>query len=179
MEFTQAGVGVPDLQRAALAEARRFMREAKGDRGVATRLVFDRLVELGWITAEERDVLVRMHQVGAPKAVPAKAAGVAAQRVPVAARAVLEVQGMYDGLIARRGTSPVALALAAGAAGAFEADAGDDGTTVVYAKSTRSYQGILGGAGAIIGGAIGGAPGAAIGGAIGGVIGTIVDDCKD
>ena len=39
--------------------------------------------------------------------------------------------------------------------------------------------GILGGAGAIIGGSLGGAPGAATGGAIGGVIGTIVDDCKD
>lgn len=180
MEFTQAVVGVPDLQRAALAEARRFMRQAKGDRGVATRLVFDRLVELGWITAEERDVLVRMYQVGAPKPVKAvKAGGAAPQRVRVAARAVLDVQGMYDGLIARGGTSAVALALAAGAAGSFEAEPGDDGTTVVYAKSTRSYQGILGGAGAIIGGALGGAPGAAIGGAIGGVIGTIVDDCKD
>lgn len=86
---------------------------------------------------------------------------------------------MYNGLLAKGDTGPVALTLAAGAVGSYEPVPGDDGATVVYAKSNRSYQGILGGAGAIIGGAIGGAPGASIGGAIGGVIGTIVDDCKD
>ncbi len=89
------------------------------------------------------------------------------------------MRGVYDELLRRGDTGPVALALAAGTVGSYEVVPGEDGTTVVYAKSNRSYQGILGGAGAIIGGAIGGSQGAAIGGAIGGVIGTIVDDCKD
>lgn len=176
MEFTATiGVGVADLQHAALAEARRFMREAKGDRAVATKLVFERVAELGWITAEESDVLVKMYQSGTD----ATAAKAQKQRLSVPASAYLDVRERYAGLLAQANTSPVALVLAAGAVGSYEAEPGADDTTVVYAKNTRSYQGILGGAGAIIGGAIGGAPGAAIGGAIGGVIGTIVDDCKD
>lgn len=90
---------------------------------------------------------------------------------------------MYQDMLASGTAGPAALALAGGVVGSYEPVASGDGTSVVYAKSTRSYQGILGGAGAIIGGSLGGslggAPGAAIGGAIGGVIGTIVDDCKD
>lgn len=164
--------GVADLQQAALAEARRFMREAKGDRRVATELVLDRVRELGWISDDERALLTKMY---------------AADRRPQNARrsrgdataAYLEVRGIYGDMLAGGATGPVAIALAAGVVGSYEPVDGGDGTTVVYAKSTRSYQGILGGAGAIIGGAFGGAPGAAIGGAIGGVIGTIVDDCKD
>lgn len=178
VELTQTvGVGVVDLQHAALAEARRLMREAGGDRRVATGLVFDRLHDLGWISASERDVLQRMHELGAKSSKQPRADQHAAR--PVATHAYLEVRDMYEELLTKGDASPVALALAAGAVGSYEAVPGDDGATVVYAKSNRSYQGILGGAGAIIGGAIGGAPGAAIGGAIGGVVGTIVDDCKD
>ena len=175
-QTAQVGVGVADLQQAALMEARRLMREAGGDRRVATGLVFERLHDLGWVSAAERDVLQKMHEVGAPFA--RQDAGGKGGR-PDAGRAYLEVREMYHALLTRGDASPVALVLAAGAVGSYEPVPGDDGTTVVYAKSNRSYQGILGGAGAIIGGAIGGAPGAAIGGAIGGVVGTIVDDCKD
>lgn len=172
----RTGVGVADLQHAALAEARRLMSEAEGDRDVAAGLAFDRLRELGLLTEAERDVLGRIHEIGAKAA--RGPAGGASER-PVATGAYLEVRRLYDGLLTTGGAGPVALVLAAGAVGSYEAVPGDDGTTVVYAKSNRSYQGVLGGAGAIIGGALGGAPGAAIGGAIGGVIGTIVDDCKD
>lgn len=178
VEFAQTvGVGVVDLQYAALAEARRLMREAKGDRRVATGLVFERLRDLGWISESERDVLYKMHEIGAEP--PEKQKGQPKDGRPVATAAYLEVRRMYDELLTKGDAGPVALALAAGATGSYEAVPGDDGATVVYAKSNRNYQGILGGAGAIIGGAIGGAPGAAIGGAIGGVVGTIVDDCKD
>jgi hypothetical protein len=174
MELTQTiGIGVTDIQHAALEEARRLMREAKGDRRVATGLAFERLHDLGWVSAEERDVLHKMHEIGCDATKEQK------DGAPTATAAYLEVRRMYDGLLAQGDAGPVALALAAGAVGSYEAVPGDDGATVVYAKSNRSYQGILGGAGAIIGGALGGAPGAAIGGAIGGVIGTIVDDCND
>lgn len=173
MELTQTiGIGVTDIQHAALEEARRLMREAKGDRRVATGLAFERLHDLGWISAEERDVLQRMHELGFDATEEQKGGAPATS-------AYLEVRRMYNGLLAQGDAGPVVLALAAGAVGSYEPVPGDDGATVVYAKSNRSYQGVLGGAGAIIGGAIGGAPGAAIGGAIGGVIGTIVDDCKD
>lgn len=175
------GVGVADLQHAALAEARRLMGEAKGDRDVAAGLAFDRLRELGLLTQAERDVLGTIHDIGA-KAARGPAVGPTggqADARPVATGAYLEVRRLYDGLLTAGGTGEVALVLAAGAVGSYEPVPGADGTTVVYAKSNRSYQGILGGAGAIIGGAFGGAPGAAVGGAIGGVIGTIVDDCKD
>lgn len=176
-EYTNTvGIGVADLQHAALAEARRLMREAKGDRGVATGLVFDRLCDLGWISADERDVLGRMHDIGAECSASAEGHATAA---PTATSAYFQVRGLYDDLLAKRGTSPVALVLAAGAAGSYEPVPDGDGTTVVYAKSNRDYQSILSAAGAVIGGAIGGAAGAAIGGAIGGVVGTIVDDCKD
>ena len=135
------------------------------------------MAELGWISGDERDVLVKLYQPGGSKA--AKSAKVAQtddQRVRIAARDYLNLRKSHAGLLARGDASPVALAPASGAVGSSEAEAGDDGTTVVYAKSNRSYQGILGGAGAIIGGALGGAPGAAVGGAIGGVSGMIVDD---
>lgn len=171
VELTQTtGVGVTDLQRAALTESRRLMREAKGSRRVATGLAFARLSELGWISATERDVLSRMHEIGAQDDGPGR---------PVSTAAYLQVRGMYDELLTKGDTGPVALALAAGAVGSYEAVQGEDGETVVYAKSSQNYQGLLGAAGAIIGGAIGGAAGAAIGGAIGGVVGAVVDDCKD
>lgn len=174
VELTQTiGIGVGDIQHAALEEARRLMREAKGDRRVATGLGFERLHDLGWISAEERDLLDRMHQIGFDAGEKQK------DGAPDATAAYLEVRRMYNGMLATGHAGPVALTLAAGAVGSYEPVPGGGGTTVVYAKSNRSYQGILGGAGAIIGGALGGAPGAAIGGAIGGVIGTIVDDCKD
>lgn len=57
-------IGVTDIQHAALEETRQLMREAKGDRRVATGLAFERLHELGWISAQERDVLHRMHELG-------------------------------------------------------------------------------------------------------------------
>lgn len=178
VEFPQApGVGVADLQHAALVEARRVMREAKGDRRVATELVFDRVCALGWISDEEREVLGKMYEAGT------ESSGAQISHLkdgrPDATAAYLQVRRMYDELLVKGNAGPVALVLAAGATGSYEEVDGGDGTTVVYAKSNRNYQAVLGGAGAVIGGAIGGAPGAAIGGAIGGVIGTIVDDCKD
>ncbi|MBM6623198.1 hypothetical protein JTF08_16435 [Micrococcaceae bacterium RIT802] len=159
-------IGVAEMQHAALGEARRLMREAKGDRRVAARLVYDLLVERGWLAAGERDVLVKMLEVGTA----GNGAADAQYR---------EVRRMHDGLIVSGGASPVALALAAGVVGSYEVVEAKDGTVSVMAASKRNYQAVLGAAGAVIGGAFGGGLGAAAGGAIGGVIGYIVDDCKD
>jgi hypothetical protein len=159
-------IGVAEMQHAALGEARRLMREAKGDRRVAAHLVYDLLVERGWLAAGERDVLVKMLEVGTA----GNGAADAQYR---------EVRRMHDGLIVSGGASPVALALAAGVVGSYEVVEAKDGTVSVMAASKRNYQAVLGAAGAVIGGAFGGGLGAAAGGAIGGVIGYIVDDCKD
>jgi hypothetical protein len=172
-EFTQTiGVGVGDLQHAALAEARRIMREAKGDRGVAAVLIFERLSELGLISEYEREVLIKMHKADAESSVEQKGGR------PGASAVYFEVRGMYDELLTKGGASPVALVLASGLVGSYEPVPSDDGTTVIYAKSNGNYEATLAGAGAIIGGVFGGGPGAALGGAIGGVIGKIVDDCR-
>lgn len=166
MQMQMTGVGVAEMQHAALGEARRLMREAKGDRRVAAQLVYDLLVERGWLSGGERDVLVKMLEVGTA----GKGAADAQYR---------EVRRMHDGLIVSGGTGPVALALSSGVVGSYEPVEAEDGTVLVMAASKRNYQAVLGGAGAVIGGAFGGVTGAAVGGAIGGVIGYIVDDCKD
>lgn len=165
-QLQMTGVGVADMQHAALGEARRLMREAKGDRRVAARLVYDLLVERGWLASGERDVLVKMLEVGTS----GKGTADAHYR---------EVRRMHDGLIVARDTGPVALALSAGVVGSYEAVEAEDGTVSTMAANTRNYQAVLAGAGAVIGGVFGGPGGAAAGGAIGGVIGYIVDDCKD
>jgi hypothetical protein len=173
MELTQTiGVGVGDLQHAALAEARRVMREAKGDRGVAAALMMRRLAELGFISESEREVLVTMHQADDGTALALKAGGTGSTA------SYLEVRGMYDELLIKGGASPVALVLASGLVGSYEPVPSDDGTTVMYAKSNGNYEATLAAAGAVIGGVLGGGPGAALGGAIGGVLGKVVDDCR-
>ncbi|SDR70896.1 hypothetical protein SAMN04488570_0102 [Nocardioides scoriae] len=169
------GVGVADVQHAALVEARRLMKEAKGDRDVAATLLVGRLCDLGWVSEAERDVLQQMHEIGVEAARRQKSGAAR----PAATAAYLRVRGLYDDLLAAGHTGPVALALAGGHVGSYEPVVGEDGTTVVYAKSNRSYASTLGAAGAAIGGALGGGAGAAIGGAVGTVVGTIVDDCKD
>jgi hypothetical protein len=167
-------VGVGDLQLAALAEARRIMKLAKGDRIAATRIVFDKLQDLGLISDTERDVLADMHERGMRVASDPRGK----ERTDASA-AYFRARETYNGLLASGKASQVALALAAGDVGSYEPvpDPGGSGG-VVYAKNNRSYTSILGGAGAAIGSAWG-PIGAGIGGAIGTVVGTIVDDCKD
>jgi hypothetical protein len=169
------GAGIPELQRAALAEARRIMRQAKGDRDAAVRLVYDELVRRELITEPERDMLTAMHDLGLQSASAKKGQ----QDGPVDATAgYLQVSRMFDGMLAEGSTGPVALALASGAVGSYEPVENPGGTGVIYAKNNRNYTAVLGGAGAIIGAGFG-PMGGAIGGAIGTVVGTIVDDCKD
>ncbi|WP_457208061.1 hypothetical protein, partial [Nocardioides sp. P5_C9_2] len=128
VELTQTiGIGVVDIQHAALEEARRLMREAKGDRRVATGLGFERLHDLGWISADERDLLHRMHELGFDATAKQKDDGSAATV------AYLEVRRMYNGMLAKGDTGPVALTLAAGAVGSYEPVPSEDGGTVVYA----------------------------------------------
>jgi hypothetical protein len=161
------GFGVGEVGQAALEEARRLMRSAKGDRRQAAKLLLGKVRELGWITESEEASVQKLLELATTDA----------SGKGHATAAYFEARNVHHAMLADGKAGPVALALASGAVGAFEPVETPNG--VVYRTSGRSYQGVLGTAGAIIGGALGGAPGAAIGGAIGGVIGTIVDDCKD
>jgi hypothetical protein len=167
-EFTPAiGIGVGELAQAALEESRRIMRSAKGDRRQAGKLLLNKVRELGWITEAEQKSIQQLLDLAATDGSGKKST----------TAAYFEARKVHHAMLAEGKAGPVALALASGAVGAFEPVETPKG--VIYKTNNRSYQAVLGSAGAIIGGALGGGPGAAIGGAIGGVIGTIVDDCND
>jgi hypothetical protein len=166
-EFTPTFVfGVGEIGQAALEESRRIMRSAKGDRHEAGKLLLDKARELRWINEAEQRSIQRLLDL-------ATIGGSGKETTA----AYFEARKVHHEMLAEGKAGPVALALASSAVGAFEPVETPSG--VIYRTSNRSYQSVLGTAGAIIGGALGGAPGAAIGGAVGGVIGTIVDDCKD
>jgi hypothetical protein len=168
VEFTPTfGFGVGEVGQAALEESRRIMRSAKGDRREAGKLLLDKVRELGWINQPEQKSIQKLLELATTDGSDTKKT----------TSAYFEARKVHHAMLAEGKASPVALALASSAVGAFEPVETPGG--VIYRTSRRSYQGVLGTAGAIIGGALGGAPGAAIGGAVGGVIGTIVDDCKD
>ena len=167
-EFTPTfGFGVGEIAQAALEESRRIMKSAKGDRREAGKLMLKKVQELGWINEAEQKRIEKLLEL-------AMTGGSDTNKTTAA---YFEARKVHHAMLAEGKTGPVALALASGAVGTFEPV--ETPTGVIYKTNTRSYTGVLGGAGAIIGGALGGAPGAAIGGAIGTVIGTIVDDCKD
>ncbi|AXJ09470.1 hypothetical protein [Arthrobacter sp. PM3] len=167
------GVGVGDLQSAVARETGRIIREANGDRLKATKIVLDKLVEMGLITESELPVLAGICEEGFA----------ATSGKKDAAAAYHEVRKAYDEMLLKPGASPVALAFASASAGSYVAtDGGEDGgggTTVVYKKSGGNWQETLAGAGAAIGGILGGAAGAGLGTVIGGVAGKIVDECLD
>jgi hypothetical protein len=161
------GYGVGEVGQAALEESRRIMKTAKGDRREAGKLLLNKVRELGWINEAEQRTVQQLLELATTDGSGKKDT----------TKAYFEARKVHQTMLAEGKAGPVALALAGGAIGAFEPVETPNG--VIYKASSRSYQAVLGSAGAIIGGALGGAPGAAIGGAIGGVIGTIVDDCKD
>lgn len=164
------GVGVGDLQMAATREVRRIMRQAKGDRSAAVKLVLERVHELGYIKENDLKSLQRITELGFSSS----AGKISADK------AYSEVRRIYDEMLAGGKSSPTALVIASASAGSYLGEANVDGKpTIVAAKAGSNWQGTLAGAGAIIGGALGGAAGAAIGGAIGGVAGKIVDECKE
>ena len=135
------------------------MSEAQGDRQVAAGLVFDRLHDMGYVSAEERRVLAGMHELGAPS--PEQQHGHLRDGRSNATAAYLQVRRRYDEMLAKGDAGPVAMVLAASITGSYEEVDGGDGTTVVYAKSNRNYQAVLAGYGAVIGGVLGGGAGGA------------------
>lgn len=167
------GVGAGDLQSAVSRETARIMREAKGDRLKATKIILDKLLEMGLITEAELPVLGRICDEGFA----------ASSGKKEAAAAYHAVRKAYDKLLLEPGASPVALAFASASAGSYvvgdASDGGEDsgGTGVTYKKSGGNWQETLAGAGAAIGGILGGPAGAGLGTIIGGVTGKIVDEC--
>jgi len=164
------GVGAGDLQSAVSRESARIVREAKGDRLKASKIILARLQKMGFISDAEVPVLGRICEEGFA----------ASSGKKEASAAYHEVRKAYDKLLLDPGTSPVALAFASASAGSYvavDASEGGGSTGVVYKKSGGNWQETLAGAGAAIGGILGGPAGAGLGTIIGGVTGKIVDEC--
>lgn len=165
-----AGVGVGDLQHAAISESRRIMREAHGDRLVACQMLMSKLASLELITADEAGVLSKVTALGFEAT---------AGRLD-AESAYLQVRGIFDEMLASGRATPVALAIASAATGSYLGVEETNGSTsVVFKKSGGNWQDTLTGVGAAIGGIIGGASGAGLGAVIGGAAGKVVDECID
>lgn len=163
------GFGVGDLQMAATREVRRIMREAKGDRNAAVKLVLKKLLDLGYITESDLKSLHRITELGFSSSAGKTSAD----------KAYHEVRRIYDEMLAGGKSSRTALAFASASAGSYLGEEIVDGKPkIVAAKSARNWQDSLTAAGAVIGGAItGDERGAALGAAIGGVVGKVVDEC--
>jgi len=160
------GVGVSDLQHAALAEVERIIKETKGDALAQMKLLLGMLRERNLINDKEVTALSQAatagHEAGAGKKSPQAA--------------YFEVRKLHNKLLASPGTSPVALTLASSAVGSYSITQGSDGETVVIKKSSGGWEGRGAAAGAIIG-SIWGPLGGAVGGAVGGLVGHVVDEC--
>lgn len=163
------GVGVSDLQHAVRAEARRIIKETKGDPRAQSQLLTERLRDLGLIADSEVDALKRLaelgHGSGGPKGDPKDA--------------YFQSRDVYNSMLASGRASPVALVLASSAVGSYSmTDAPDESGGVIFKKSNGAWEDRLGKTGAIVGAAWG-PMGAAIGGAIGGAVGAAVDECLE
>jgi hypothetical protein len=164
---TVFGVGTGDLQNAAIDEAQRIIKQAKGDRLVATRMLLDKLRELDLIDKNEVEVLGKLCTIGFHTTTGKKDAKAG----------YFEARELYQGILVSGKASPVALAFASSAAGSYTpVDDGSGG--VVFKKSGGNWQDTLTAAGATIGGILGGPAGAGLGAVIGGVGGKIVDECR-
>jgi hypothetical protein len=102
------GVGVGDLQMAATREVRRLMRQAKGDRNTAVKLLLERLQELGYIKESDLKGLQRITELGFSSSGGKISAN----------EAYSEVRQIYDEMLAGGKSSPTALVIASASAGA-------------------------------------------------------------
>lgn len=165
------GVGVGDLQIAAVRETQRIMREAGGDPQIAMELVLARLYNLDLISKSELRSLVRISGLGFDTE-----KGDTPPEV-----AYNEVRRIYHEMLAEGQASPTALALASGAAGSYFTVEDVDGQPTVVAKKasdSRKWTNRFGTLGAAVG-AVWGPAGAAIGTAIGYIVGGVLDDKED
>ena len=168
MEFVpMIGVGVSDLQHAALAEVQRITKETKGDALAQMKLLLGMLRERNLINDKEVTALSQVATAGHEAGTGKKSAQAA----------YFEVRKLHNTLLASPVTSPVALTLASSAVGSYSITQGSGGETVVFKKSGGGWEGRGAAAGAIIG-SVWGPLGAAVGGAVGGLVGAAVDECK-
>jgi len=123
------GVGVSDLQEAAVQEATRIMRRARGDRRAATAELLRMLREWELVTDEELSLLTKLGELGFD----------AADGRIEAEGAYLKARTLRNELVVRR-SSPVALAIASSDVGSYTAGETKDGH-VVYKKSSPNWQG--------------------------------------
>jgi hypothetical protein len=163
------GIGAGDLQQATRAEARRILKDTKGDELAQLRQLLDRLREQGLVTAADVKSLQQLQRINSD----AQAGKRSGQDAYFASRET------FHAMLAGGAASPVALAIASSAVGSFAIEPGPDGAGAVAVAAARNRWSQTG---ATVGAAIGsiwGRDGATIGAAVGGAIGGAVDDCLE
>jgi hypothetical protein len=161
------GVGAGDDKHAVRAEVARIIKQTKGDELAQSKLLIEMLRKRGLLADPDIEVVSRLSEVSHETK--------AGKRT--ARQGYFESRELYNGMLARGKSSPVALALASSSVGSYTMKEDSDGSGVVFAtKTTWEDRGQLIGAAV---GAIWGGAGAVIGGLVGGAVGGAVDECVD
>jgi hypothetical protein len=164
------GVSGGDLQDAVRAEVARILKETNGDELAQSKLLIEMLREGGLLADTDVEVVSRLSEIHHEASAEKRSAS----------EAYFESRELYNGMLARGKSSPVALALASCSVGSYEITEDPDvsgGVVITATKRTWEDRGAL--IGAYVGGRLGGGDGAIIGAAIGGAVGKAVDKCLD
>jgi hypothetical protein len=167
VEFSpMISVGGSDLSNAIRAEVDRISKQAHGNHLAEMKIIYDKLVELEFMTEEEATISHKLVELSV------KAHG----NQMSAKDAYFESRDLHTKMLAGMKASPVAIAIASGIVGSYSIDRDEDGEVVITPGS--KFQELGAGVGAFIGGlAGGGAAGAGFGAWLGGKVGGMVDDC--
>jgi hypothetical protein len=164
------GVGVGDLQLAAVREIRRILAEAGGDPRKAVQLGLQKAYSHKYISESDLESLSKLCDLSADCSM--------GHTPPEVAH--LEARRVFDEMLVGGQSTSAALAFASGSVGSYvTVDKSSDPPSIVYKKSNNDWESRLGNVGMLVGGAIGGTGGAMLGSAIGQIAGKIVDDCID
>jgi hypothetical protein len=165
-------ISAGDLQVAVKREVVRLVDQFKGDTLSAAKVGLERLRTDELISLPEFNLLSEICE-----------AVFAAQRGKIDLKTAHDrVRCVYDELLLDTGSSPVAIAIASVAAGAYASVSSNDsapGKMAATRNPNAPDLGMVGGAiiGAGIGGAIGGFVGGGLGAVIGGIVGGVIGKC--
>jgi hypothetical protein len=163
------GVGAGDVQHAMRAEVARILKETKGDELAQSRILIEMLRERGLLADADVKVVSRLSELSQETAAGRRSAH----------EGYFESRELYNGMLARGDSSPLALALASSSVGSYAPTVDADGSGgVVFAAKKATWED----RGQLIGAAVGslwGGAGAVIGGLVGGAVGGAVDECVD
>ena len=125
------GVGAGDVQHAVRAEVARVLKETKGNELAQSKLVIEMLRERGLLAAADVKVVSRLSQISHETSAGKRSAK----------EGYFESRELYNGMLARGKSSPVALALASSSVGSYTMTEDADGSGgVVFAKAKQTWE---------------------------------------